>query len=458
MPTQQEWLKVTQWAKELGPVFMINVLGRNVVFANTVEAARDLLSDRWQNYSERPRLVLVKEMMGLGFAFTFQSMSEPTYGLFRRIFVREFSHQAIGTYEGILDQENKACLMRCLEDPSNFEQYLHNQVTFTVMAIAYGRSGLKADDVHVQAAEAAMRTAAEAMRPANYLPVESFPFLRHIPAWFPGAHFRRVALHGHRLVQQARFGTWDWALEQYAQGKTQPSFFTRLMGMYNSGAADINTVRDCCSVLHAVATDTTMSSLMTFVLAMLYAPEVQVKAQTELDGITGGSRLPTLSDRKHTPYIDAMVKEVLRWGSVIPLGLPHVTRADDVYNDMFIPAGTTVMPNQYGMSRDESYYPDPMIFKPERFLGENRQHDPSTIAFGFGARICPGRHLAQLIIWLNIATILSCFDIKRPTDSTGSEFIPPFVYTSGLTSRPDSVPCRLIARPGWSAVIRNNAM
>ena len=64
---------------------------------------------------------------------------------------------------------------------------------------------------------------------------------------------------------------------------------------------------------------------------------------------------------------------------------------------MFIPARTVILPNQYGMSHDERVYPEPDLFKPERFLGDHKQRDPETIAFGFGARVCPGRHLAQLM-------------------------------------------------------------
>lgn len=227
---------------------------------------------------------------------------------------------------------------------------------------------------------------------------------------------------------------------------------------------------------------------------MLYAPEVQERAQKELDRVTAGSRLPTFSDSASLPYIEAVVKELLRWECVVPLGLPHVTRVDDVsgrlsyrtsclihhqvYNGMFIPAGTTILPNQYGMSHDESIYPNPMLFQPERYLGENKQRDPETIAFGFGARICPGRRLAQHMsesficaaaqsreliilalsrIWLNVASILSCFDIKRPLDGDGKEFLPSRTYTSGLTSRPEMFRCRIEPRVGWSTIIQDTA-
>lgn len=56
----------------------------------------------------------------------------------------------------------------------------------------------------------------------------------------------------------------------------------------------------------------TTSVLATFVLIMILYPEVQKKAQDEIDAVTGGSRLPKLSDRASLPYLNAMIKEIYR--------------------------------------------------------------------------------------------------------------------------------------------------
>ena len=64
----------------------------------------------------------------------------------------------------------------------------------------------------------------------------------------------------------------------------------------------------------------TASSLSTFFLAMCTHPRVQLAGQVELDSVIGSERLPTISDRAQLPYINAIVKEVLRWGPVAPLG------------------------------------------------------------------------------------------------------------------------------------------
>ena len=62
------------------------------------------------------------------------------------------------------------------------------------------------------------------------------------------------------------------------------------------------------------------ASTAAFVLAMINYPEVQEKAQAEIDRVIGRSRLPTYSDRESLPYIYAIYKEVLRWHTVVPQG------------------------------------------------------------------------------------------------------------------------------------------
>jgi cytochrome P450 len=64
----------------------------------------------------------------------------------------------------------------------------------------------------------------------------------------------------------------------------------------------------------------TVSAIHSFVLAMVLYPNVQKRAQAEIDRVVGPDRLPTFEDRDQLPYIEAVVKEVLRWQPVAPLG------------------------------------------------------------------------------------------------------------------------------------------
>ena len=78
---------------------------------------------------------------------------------------------------------------------------------------------------------------------------------------------------------------------------------------------------------------------------MAMHPETQRKAQEELDRVIGANRLPEFDDRASLPYLNALLKEVMRWHTITPIAVPHSTVADDEYNGYYIPAGTTVIAN-----------------------------------------------------------------------------------------------------------------
>lgn len=90
--------------------------------------------------------------------------------------------------------------------------------------------------------------------------------------------------------------------------------------------------------------------MRTFFLAMALYPDAQKKAQEELDRVVGFSRLPDFSDRDSLPYVNALMKEVLRWHVGTPTSLPHASIQDDVYNGYFIPGGSIVLPNLWSVA------------------------------------------------------------------------------------------------------------
>ena len=93
-----------------------------------------------------------------------------------------------------------------------------------------------------------------------------------------------------------------------------------------------------------------LSTLSTFVLMMLKNPDIQVKAQRELDSVLGHGQLPEYCDEESLPYLKAVVKESLRIEPPFPLGIAHMTSSQDVYRGYRIPAQTAVMPNVWYVS------------------------------------------------------------------------------------------------------------
>lgn len=83
---------------------------------------------------------------------------------------------------------------------------------------------------------------------------------------------------------------------------------------------------------------------------MVQYPEVQARAQKELDEVLGKTQLPSFDDEGALPYLAALVKETLRWQLVTPLGVPHLLEQDDEYRGYTIPAGALIFPNAWYVS------------------------------------------------------------------------------------------------------------
>ncbi|KAI0807634.1 cytochrome P450 [Fomes fomentarius] len=199
----------------------------------------------------------------------------------------------------------------------------------------------------------------------------TFLILRHVPDWMPGAAFKPQHGRGpiadfiwYRIVSKGkRIAT---------EGIAEPSMAAGLM----ENASRTQTRRKA-----------TLSTVESFFLAMDSYPE--------LEAVFGPYRLPEFSDRNSLPS---------RWRSVVPVGVPHCSLEDDEYRGYFI-KGSVVIANIWAISNDPKIYADPEMVKPERFLTQDGQlrsdvRDPATISFGYGRRICPGRHFADSALFI----------------------------------------------------------
>ncbi len=167
---------------------------------------------------------------------------------------------------------------------------------------------------------------------------------------------------------------------------------------------------------------------------MMAFPEVQRQAQAELDAVVGRARLPTFADAPQLPYVRAIVKEVLRWRPAVEHGIPHKATHDDWYDGMFIPKGATCMGNIWQCNHDRAIFGDDADeFRPERHLdikgekilpGPRETKGEGHVTFGFGRRICVGKHLANDSLFISTARILWAATLECARDENGNELPP----------------------------------
>jgi cytochrome P450 len=103
---------------------------------------------------------------------------------------------------------------------------------------------------------------------------------------------------------------------------------------------------------------------------------------------------------------------------------------------MLLAAGTLTHSFSRAMMHDETVFPEPLVFRPERHLGkvDSDLTNPINFVFGFGRRICPGAHWAQAQMFVNMASILSAFTIECPKSPDGEPVVPLEQWTTGTTS------------------------
>lgn len=185
-----------------------------------------------------------------------------------------------------------------------------------------------------------------------------------------------------------------------------------------------------------------------FFLYMVLYPEVQIKAQIELDAfIEEEGRLPTLNDRARLPYVEALVTEVFRCTCVIRQGVPHKARRDSVYNGYFIPKNSVVIPNIWYICNNPEIYTNPSIFNPDRYLGDNPEPDPRLAVFGYGRRVCPGRFFVENTLFVTCVTSLAVLDISSACDEAGNEIVPEEDWNGGaLISEISQFRCTIKSR------------
>jgi len=226
-----------------------------------------------------------------------------------------------------------------------------------------------------------------------------------------------------------------------AKGQAKPSYARDLLQEENLSDEAMYDIKWSAASFYGAGADTTVSVIYAYFLALALHPMVEANAHAEMDRVVGRDRLPTFEDRDQLPYVDAICKELLRWLPIAPLAVPHRATRDVTYKGYSIPEGSWVIANVWKFLHDPNIYKEPMEFNPDRFMGLNPEQDPKDYCFGFGRRVCPGIHLADSSIWINIAKSVAAFNVTKTVGPDGQVIVPVAETTDGLVVRPMPFVC-----------------
>ncbi|KAG9048572.1 hypothetical protein FS837_012513 [Tulasnella sp. UAMH 9824] len=423
MPTTLLPVGFAEFGKKYGPLTFIRVPGSTILVVNSYEAASDLLDKRGGLYADRPRMAMLGELVGLE-AGTPLSRYGHGWKLQRKFLRQALSANAVrNNYAELLRRNWTGYLKGVMSDPENFLTALSSMLGKTVIEFSYGRDHDNGGNDYLERLRHVQRLIAKVT--FGYV-VDLAPSLKHLPSWLPGMKFKRDAARWKAETDSTRDLVFSQAIKDSdgLEADLQPSYTVNALKELRELGQEISETNDTVEAIkqsgfafYAAGAETSESTFRSFLLAMTLYPEVQAAAHAEIDRVIGRDRMPTFGDQSSTPYITALLQEALRWNPAGPIGVPHRLIEDDVYEGYFIPKGTTVFTNLWGISRDTKYYKDPSSFKPERFLpGAEPVLDPRQFAFGFGRRICPGNELAMQSVWIGIALTLWAFEIKPVGD------------------------------------------
>ncbi|KAG9019039.1 hypothetical protein FRB90_006995 [Tulasnella sp. 427] len=459
MPTSKFVLTYSKWGEKYGPLTWCVVPGQTILIINAFEEAKEILEKRGNIYADRPRLVMVGELVGMADSTPLIPYG-PMWRTHRKLLKQALSPEVVRRdYSDLLTRKALEYVKKIFDKPEAFLFSLKRSLGEIITEISYGQYKDTEGHDYVEMHEDLITILKKTFM--GYL-VDLVPSMKNIPDWVPGAQFKRDGKQWNKQINDTRNFMYESLKKQLIEAPTtvKTSFtanlLTELQSDSKASPEEVAQTEEAISwsgfSLYQAGADATESVLGAFILAMSMFPEVQAKAGAEIRQVLE-DRIPTIQDYDKMPYLQAVTLEALRWNPPGPSGVPHRLMQDDIYNSYFIPEGTTVIANLWQMSRDAAYYPEPSAFNPERHIkktgGTSGYLDPREWSFGFGRRVCPGRDLAWQTLWTMIVTLLWAFEMQRPEGL-------PFIkrdedrFDHGFGSAPVPFPCKF--KPASDAI------
>ncbi|RDB14793.1 hypothetical protein Hypma_016543 [Hypsizygus marmoreus] len=478
VPVLRPYPKFRDWAKQYGSIYHLRLGPQDMIVLNTAEAADELFVNRSKNYSSRSPPHVAHDIMSAGQRQVFLPYDKE-WKATRRSLQAAIGPGPSKRLRPLQELESRVLLhdllmhgdkgLRDLAEGPNGEvpedhwfSLIRRYTTSVVLIVMYGKRANKVINNHqLHKIYAVLANFTKVGQPGNYL-ADVFPILRKLPDFL--APWRVEARQMHEWEMELWGGFLHDLKSEMSAGCIPNDSYVSTYLKARSDAGHANApgcgltpdgwLKDkllaytAATVLEA-GSDTTASTMQSFVLFMLSHPHVLERARAEVDRVVGEERMPGWEDEPRMPYLVACIKETLRRRPPTIMGIPHRAEEDDVYDGYFIPRGSTVVGNVWAIHMDPTRFPNPTAFQPERFLtkdqnvrwGSGPDQDRDHYVFGWGRRFCQGTYIAEASLFIVLSRLIWALDFELPRHpKTGVPILPDIAdeetFSDGFVSVP----------------------
>ncbi|KAJ5532316.1 cytochrome P450 oxidoreductase [Penicillium frequentans] len=464
MPVSKPHLQLQQWAREYGPIYSLILGTKTMVVLSSDTVVKEVLDKRSGNYSDRPDMFIGQRIASGNLRLVVMRYGD-NWRMIHRMIHNFLNIKAAITYVPYQELENKFLLEGLLDTPGDLLRHVRRFTYSLSTQMIYGYRCVNNKDPNLLQLFESFEKWGELSGSSSAQLADLYPFLQKLPDFLaPNVSYAK----GLFAVERKNYvHHWMKSKQALDSGKGLPCFCNDIYRAQAKEGFDDDAAGYISGSLLEAGSDTTASTLYGFIQALLVWPEVQRKAQEEIDRVVGSDRLPTMDDYEKLPYIRCCIKESLRWMPTVILGVPHAALKEDNYMGYTIPQGATVVNNVWAIHMDPDRSEEPRIFKPERFTGDNTTLFQSAMGdtkkrdnfvFGAGRRMCQGIHIAERSLFLGISRLIWAFTFSPTKDEQGQ----PFNYdvedlVGGITVQPSEYPVHIEPRSaGKVKIIRES--
>ncbi|XP_010064547.1 cytochrome P450 CYP82D47 [Eucalyptus grandis] len=422
-------------ADQCGPIFNVRCGTFQALVVSGSEIAKECFTKNDIAVSTRPRY-LAQEILGYSYAmFPFapygpywrQVRKMATLELLSSRRVKSLLNPIQASEADVAIQELHKLWIESKDDSGHviidLRPWFAKLTLNVILRIVAGKRYRTADEEEKQRCQKALREFFHLF--GAFLPSDAFPFLRWLDLGGREKAMKRTAEELDEIM-----GGWleDHKRDNKNLGETNGSgdFMDVMLSVLNDdeiGGYDADTIiKATCLAMIAGGSDTSMVTLTWAISLLLNNLHSLKKAQKELDAQIGKQRHVKEGDIASLTYLQAIVKETLRLHPAAPLSGPRQFTEDCTVGEYHVPKGTWLILNIWKIQTDPRTWPDPLEFRPERFLSSHKDVDvkDSNIAllpFGGGRRICPGISFGLEMVHFLLAKFLHAFEISTVDNS-----------------------------------------